>query len=77
MQIEKGIPLPSKRDGRPPKYPFAAMSVTDSFAAPAATKNEHASLFALATAWAKRNNPGAKFATRRVDDKTVRIWRVA
>jgi len=31
MIIEKGIPIPKIKRGRPPKYPFAEMEVGDSF----------------------------------------------
>lgn len=32
MIIEKGIPIPKIKRGRPPKYPFSEMEVGDSFA---------------------------------------------
>lgn len=73
FKIDKDIPLPAHGHGgnRHSKYPFAQMSVGDSFFAPATSKAVHAA----ATNFAKRN-PGFKFTTRKEGDGT-RIWRIA
>lgn len=75
IEIEKGIPIPSRKTGRKPgssKYPFDSMEVWDSFCA----STSRASLASAARRWAKHNNPKAKFTTK-VDVHGTRIWRTA
>ncbi len=84
--IEKSIPVPAKRPGRPRvyEYPFAGMEVGDSFSAPrdmGQTKNgqdkRQNTIGSCARGYTKRRNPTAKFTVRVVDENTVRCWRVA
>lgn len=74
--IEKNIPIPSPRNplsmGRPRIYPFHVMEVGDSFAVIMKKKNAVA---ATANRYGKNNN--MKFATRKMDDGTIRVWRTA
>ena len=65
-------------------YPFATMEVGDIFDAPrtmgrytSRADARQASIIASAHAWAKRNNPTARFATRIIDEATVRCRRIA
>ncbi len=69
-QIDKDIPVPERRRGRPAKYPFAIMEPGDSIAARPVVAVQRA-----ASAHAKRH--GRKFVCRAQGDGTVRVWRVA
>lgn len=64
-RIEKGVPMPTS-------FPFAQMEVGDSFVLPTNTKR--------VTAWiaAKRyaDKHGVEFATRTVEDGSIRLWRI-
>lgn len=31
MKVDKGVPMPDKQIGRPPRYPFEDMDIGDSF----------------------------------------------
>lgn len=82
--IEKNIPVSRKLGGRGLKYPIDQMDVGDSFAVPLVKpKNrwgqhpEQAAVGRCIIEWTKRNAPGKKFTTRKVDDNTLRVWRVA
>lgn len=68
FKIERGIPLPARRN----KYPFAEMQIGDSFSAPLSEERRLS-----ASAAARGFAIGAKFSVRRVDADTVRVWRVA
>jgi len=76
-KVEKGIPVPPKKSGRPKKkvskYPFAQMNVGDSFCAAAKDRVKIAS---AAVTYRKTKKRTAKFTTR-VEGKLARIWRVA
>lgn len=71
-KIEKGVPLPPKRTGRPgmETYPFREMKVGDSILLRTKTS-------AVQVTWAKAT--GWKFTVRRLpeDGGKARIWRVA
>jgi hypothetical protein len=69
--IEKGIPLPPSANGpgRVGKYPFAQMRVGDSFVCDKPQTNLGATLAYSA------KKLGIKFATRKIDAGTTRIWR--
>lgn len=69
--IEKNVPLPRKCQ-RAIKYPLADMEVGDSFVVPL---SERQRVTNTAHMFAKRN--GGKFASRKIDAETARIWRVA
>ncbi len=69
-QIDKGIPVPAPRLGRPYKYPFNLMEPGDSIAAKGVVAVQRA-----ASAHAKRH--GRKFVCRAQGDGTVRVWRVS
>lgn len=81
IKIEKGVPLVPRRatDGRGPRYPWADLTVGDSFLSPTP---EGCSLQRLQRrisnlcAYQARTNPGRKFVTRQVEGG-VRVWRVA
>lgn len=71
FQIEKGIDLPAKRISRGSKYPFADMSVGDSFYVPGikpSTMSNTASRFA-------KEHEGFKFSVR-AEGEGARVWRV-
>lgn len=76
ITIDKGIPLPPKREYR---FPFRDMAIGDSFAVSAGVnvQKTRAQLASFCNAFAKRH-PGFKFVTRTVDGgSSVRCWRVA
>lgn len=75
--IEKNVPMPASNNSRR-IYPFASMSVGDSFLVPTSDDKDAAAkkrtkVAAAITADAKRF--GRKFATRQVEGG-VRVWRV-
>ena len=74
IEIEKGIPLPSKpvtrEGGCKPKYPFQAMEVGDSFEVKAPPK----SFVNIVAVYGKKL--GVKFTTRKTEGGR-RVWRVA
>ncbi len=66
--IEHGIPIPEMRSH---KWPFRTMKPGDSFLVP----NEYRAAAQSAMSWfGKRNN--MKFCSRKIDDKSFRIWRI-
>lgn len=67
--IDKNIPVPAKGT-RTSKYPFAQMTVGDSFASQA----KSGSMYQSASKWGKANN--AKFVVR-PEGNGSRVWRVA
>jgi hypothetical protein len=72
VKIDRGVPLP-KRQGRPPKYPFATMLAGESFWAPVTT----ATLQACARRAAV---PGAVFTAKaepRGTQPGARCWRAS
>ena len=87
FSIERGVPIPpvERGGGRHATYPFAQMRVGDSFTVTTSeysngrrkTAQLQSGLWNLARCYARKHNPAAKFATRKVDDSTVRIWRIA
>ena len=73
IKIDKGIPIPANNKGPEPKYPFAQMSIGDSFFA---AESRHA-LSAASYQRAKRH--GAKFTMRATVEDGVtgyRVWRI-
>lgn len=79
--IEKGIPQPLSRAGRPFRYPFAEMGVGDSFFV-AVTDEELMRRKSVAIRTASRDfalRHKGKFATRciRAPALGVRCWRIA
>ena len=71
-EIERGIPFPGTKGGRVRKFPLREMEVGDSFAAPSENAT---SARQSAIAFGRAN--GRKFATRKQEDSSLRIWRVA
>jgi len=71
MQIEKGIPIPTKRAGSV-KYPFSVMEIGDSFLIARGSCKNPLSVAGFAN---KRHSPKG-FEARTVNDG-VRIWRTA
>lgn len=75
-EIEKGIPCPPNSAGTNnlgrTKYPFAEMSIGDSFAYPQKTKHNTVGVTVCRAA----KKLGFKFVTRKVDG-IIRVWRVA
>ena len=76
IEIEAGIPVPGRyvHSGiwRPRIYPFPAMQVGDSFAAPA----DRANAVRFSAAQWKRRHPGWDY-TSRVEGCVIRVWRTA
>jgi len=86
--IEQDVPLPPKHIGtapRPPKYPFAEMSVGESFAVPLGEEKAGSNyvsairLRSAATNFKKRHTAEAfEFTVRTLHDEgVVRVWRTA
>jgi hypothetical protein len=68
VTIEHDIPVPEVSSR---KWPFATMKPGDSFLVP----NEYRSAAQSAMSWfGKRNN--MKFCSRKIDDRSFRIWRI-
>jgi len=70
IEVDKSVPLPEPKLGRPKKYPFAEMEVGDSFFVPqekVRSASKSASMYKAAH--------GGDF-TRRSVEGGVRIWRV-
>jgi hypothetical protein len=80
FKIDKNVPAPTPRK----KYPLRGMSVGESFAV-SATSREHASRMSLtlrSSACQAGRRMNAKFSVRVVEDQEsgmleVRVWRVA
>ena len=73
IKIDKGIPIPAPNNGPKPRYPFAQMSVGDSFFA-AKSRNT-----ILASAWRHTKIHGGKFTMRATVEDGVtgcRVWRI-
>ena len=66
MKLDKDVPLPQR-------YPFAQMSVGDSFAVPAHMKRTTVTV--AAKRYGKAN--GKKFTVKAMPDKSLRCWRTA
>jgi hypothetical protein len=74
VQIDKGIPLPPRLAGGHPnsKYPFRAMQPGDSVPC----DGDLTRAANLVTYWHRALGDGVKFGYCRMEDGTVRIWRV-
>lgn len=73
LKIDKGIPIPRHSKGPKPKYPFAQMSIGDSFFA----AESKSTLSAASYQRAKRL--GGKFTMRATVEDGVpgyRVWRI-
>lgn len=70
IQIDKHIPPPSATY-RQTRYPFADMSIGDSFKIAASGQNVRSA----ACMFASRH--GGKFRTRKLSTGEVRVWRIA
>ena len=69
IKIIKNAEMPKPRAN----YPFADMEVGDAFDYPGGSTKVATAAFQ----WRKRNNPAVKFTVRKIDENTVRCWRVA
>lgn len=67
FKVQKGVKMPAPRV----KYPWRQMKVGDSFAAPI---RSHQSVRTAASQTGKRL--GTRYAVRKVNAKSVRVWRV-
>lgn len=72
IQIEKDVPLTNASRLKGSKYPFASMTVGDSFK----VELKPASMRSIATSYSKKEKGKVKFAVRAVEGGT-RVWRVA
>jgi hypothetical protein len=73
LEIEKGVPLPEARYGRPRSdlhITLSVMEVGDSFISPLSQEATNSAIQYF------RRKTGRKFVTRKVDGK-VRVWRFA
>lgn len=73
LKIDKGIPIPRHSKGPKPKYPFAQMSIGDSFFA----AEGKSTISASSCQNAKRH--GGKFTMRATVEDGVpgyRVWRI-
>ena len=90
-EIQKGVPIPPSKGGSsntlggaPRRYPFFEMEIGDCFDVPANTHHTdvdgrdrtQAVIIVAARQYKMRNDPGARFTTRRLDG-LVRCWRIA
>lgn len=77
-RIEHGVPLPPPANSLPgkTKYPFAEMGVGDSVLFHTPGGRQDASKYGSA-AYNYSRATGKKFAVRRVDKVTTRVWRVS
>ena len=72
IKIDKHVPIPKDNRGRQSKYPWDQMDVGDSFlVGPDGPRGMRGIASGAGT---KR---GKKFATRALEDGSVRVWRVA
>lgn len=72
IAIEKGVPIPRGRGGKP-RYPWKAMEVGDSFVAPSDVSER--AVYVNATLAGK--SLGRRFSCRKLPCGSVRVWRVA
>ena len=78
-------PAPSMTGrGLEPLYPFAQMEVGDSFDAPndmgaskGGSSKRQSTIISSSYQYAKNHASEAKFTTRKIDENTIRCWRVA
>lgn len=76
VQVDKGVPLPGK-NAHKTKWPWATMVAGDSLFVAGLTQ---AHMMSLATGWAHRNCPAARFTSRKATEggqTGTRIWRTA
>ena len=82
IHIEKDVPPPERKTGRPPKYPFMKMEVGDSFTLPLAgtLTNKGSDTVTQRLRSATENHTkkyGRKFMLRTLKDEgVVRCWRI-
>lgn len=75
IEIEKGIPVPSKYHEKAPKYPLDKMDVGDSFFLEIVNGKKHSSLVQTITRY-KKDHPGVDFTTRKITKPLgIRVWR--
>ena len=65
MKVEKNVPIPNR-------YPFDEMQVGDSFVVPPKIARNTVSV--AASRYGEKHQ--MKFTVRRMDDKTLRCWRI-
>lgn len=70
--IEKGVPVPPRNLGRPPKheFPFYSMKPGDSFLC----EKAEASRCQKQASNIHQRHPGSKFTTRKLPDGSMRVW---
>jgi len=73
-EIENNVPMPDRRNGKPPKYPLSQLEVGQSFWVPLTDATPES--IRTAAANASRRYQGRKFATR-TEGNGVRVWRLA
>ena len=67
-QLQRGIPIPPKKNGQAPKWPIRQMQIGESFYAP---KKANAGSF-----YSQAQKHGIKIVTRR-EGRGLRVWRTA
>lgn len=72
-KIIKGAAMPPPGGGWRNKYPFPEMQVGDAFDLPIDMRTKAAS----ATGSYSKHHPEYKFSIRKIDENTIRCWRVA
>lgn len=73
-KIETGIPIPHKRIATT-IYPFEAMKVSESFCAGKYSREKMQSVSGAISHF-RKSNPEKKFSQRRMEDGTIRVWRI-
>jgi len=74
ITIDKDIPLPSVKLGRPHKYPWTTMEVDDSFLV-SQPGSKRLSLAAQGNKWARGLNIENRF-TQQFGESGLRVWRI-
>ena len=73
IKIERNVPMPLRRTGRPNKYPFSNMKVGDSFAITGGTT---AINVREAIRYYRTKDAKARFVVRKFSPDQSRCWRV-
>jgi hypothetical protein len=73
MKIHKGQnPPKAGHDTKVAKYPFASMAINDFFEVPMSLRS---TVTVCSISYARRH-PEYKFRTQKINDQTLRVWRI-
>lgn len=75
IEIEKGIPIPSKYRSKAPKYPLDKLEVGDSFFLETINGRKNTTIGMCINKY-KKDHPGTDFTTRKIIKPLgIRVWR--